>query len=177
VLPRWFAVLTAVLLFAGPASAQVLDPDGAGLASASLERVALTRSPSEPFFMPLRGPLESNFGYRWGRLHAGVDIAVLGTDRVRAALAGTVVKVGYQDRYAGYGNIVLLRHGNGFATLYAHLARVGVKVGERVDRRELLGRAGCTGSCTGQHLHFEVRILGKPVDPMPYLKSIAGSLR
>jgi len=138
---------------------------------------AFAREASGPFALPLRGRLESKFGYRWGRLHAGVDISVLGTDRVHAALAGTVVKVGYQDRYAGYGNIVLLRHGNGLATLYAHLARVGVKVGERVEQGELLGRAGCTGSCTGQHLHFEVRILGKPVDPMPYLKHVAGSLR
>lgn len=138
---------------------------------------AFAREASGPFALPLRGRLESGFGYRWGRLHAGIDISVLDTDRVGAALAGTVAKVGYQDRYAGYGNIVLLRHGDGFATLYAHLARVDVKVGERVDRRELLGRAGCTGSCTGQHLHFEVRILGKPVDPMPYLKHVAGSLR
>jgi murein DD-endopeptidase MepM/ murein hydrolase activator NlpD len=130
-----------------------------------------------PFALPLPGRLESKFGYRWGRLHAGVDISVLGTDRVHAALAGTVLKVGYQDRYAGYGNIVLLRHGNGLATLYAHLARMGVKVGEWVERGESLGRAGCSGSCTGQHLHFEVRILGKPVDPMPYLKDVAGSLR
>lgn len=136
---------------------------------------AFAREASVPFALPLRGRLESGFGYRWGRLHAGIDISVLDTDRVGAALAGTVAKVGYQDRYAGYGNIVLLRHGDGFATLYAHLARVDVKVGERVDRRELLGRAGCTGSCTGQHLHFEVRILGKPVDPMPYLKHVAGS--
>ena len=138
---------------------------------------AFAREAPEPFALPLGGRLESRFGYRWGRLHAGVDISVLDTDRVRAALAGTVAKVGYQDRYAGYGNIILLRHGDGFATLYAHLAHVGVKVGERVDRRELLGRAGCTGSCTGQHLHFEVRILGKPVDPMPYLNHVAGPLR
>jgi murein DD-endopeptidase MepM/ murein hydrolase activator NlpD len=138
---------------------------------------AFAREASGPFALPLRGRLESGFGYRWGRLHAGIDISVLDTDRVGAALAGTVAKVGYQDRYAGYGNIVLLRHGDGFATLYAHLARVDVKVGERVDRRELLGRAGCTGSCTGQHLHFEVRILGKPVNPMPYLKDVSGSLR
>jgi murein DD-endopeptidase MepM/ murein hydrolase activator NlpD len=142
-----------------------------------LATAAFAREASGPFALPLRGRLESGFGYRWGRLHAGIDISVLDTDRVGAALAGTVAKVGYQDRYAGYGNIVLLRHGDGFATLYAHLARVDVKVGERVDRREPLGRAGCTGSCTGQHLHFEVRILGKPVDPMPYLKHVAGSLR
>jgi murein DD-endopeptidase MepM/ murein hydrolase activator NlpD len=102
---------------------------------------------------------------------------VLGTDRVHAALAGTVVKVGFQNQYAGYGNVVLLRHGNGLATLYAHLARMDVSVGERVEQGELVGRAGCTGSCTGQHLHFEVRVAGKPVNPMPYLKDVAGSLR
>lgn len=138
---------------------------------------AVARQGPGTFALPLRGLLESNFGYRWGRLHAGVDIAVLGTDRVHAALAGTVVKVGYRNNYAGYGNIVLLRHGNGLATMYAHLARIGVKVGQQVDRGELLGRAGCTGSCTGQHLHFEVHVGGKPVNPMPYLKDVAGSLR
>jgi murein DD-endopeptidase MepM/ murein hydrolase activator NlpD len=127
--------------------------------------------------LPLRGRLESGFGYRWSRLHAGVDISVLGTDRVHAALAGTVVRVGFQNQYEGYGNVVLLRHGNGLATLYAHLARMDVRVGERVEQRELVGRAGCTGSCTGQHLHFEVRFGGKPVNPMPYLKGVAGSLR
>jgi len=138
---------------------------------------AVARQAPGTFALPLRGPLESNFGHRWGRLHAGVDIAVLGTDRVRAALAGTVVKVGYQNHYAGYGNIVLLRHGKGLRTMYAHLARIGVKVGQRVERGELLGSAGCTGSCTGQHLHFEVHIAGKPVNPMPYLKDVARSLR
>ncbi|HVD11347.1 MAG TPA: M23 family metallopeptidase [Gaiellaceae bacterium] len=170
---RFVAALAAASLLLIPSAfAQPADSGGEGLAMAAFAREA-----SGPFALPLRGRLESGFGYRWGRLHAGIDISVLDTDRVGAALAGTVAKVGYQDRYAGYGNIVLLRHGDGFATLYAHLARIGVKVGQRVDRRELLGRAGCTGSCTGQHLHFEVRILGKPVDPMPYLKHVAGSLR
>lgn len=138
---------------------------------------AFARETPGQFALPLRGRLESNFGDRWGRLHAGVDISVLKADRVHAALAGTVVKVGFQNHYAGYGNIVLLRHRGGLATMYAHLARMGVKVGDRVERGELLGRAGCTGSCTGQHLHFEVRIKGNPVNPMPYLKDAASSLR
>jgi murein DD-endopeptidase MepM/ murein hydrolase activator NlpD len=142
-----------------------------------LSVAAVARYGPRAFALPLRGPLESNFGYRWGRLHAGVDIAVLGTDRVHAALAGTVVKVGYQDHYWGYGNIVLIQHGAGLATMYAHLARIGVQAGQAVERGELLGRAGCTGSCTGQHLHFEVHVAGKPVNPMPYLKDLAGSLR
>jgi murein DD-endopeptidase MepM/ murein hydrolase activator NlpD len=121
------------------------------------------------FAVPLRGPLESPFGYRWGRLHAGLDIAVLRTDRVHAAYAGTVARVGYLSRYAGYGNSVVIRHGNGLVTLYAHLASFRVRVGEQVSGGELIGRAGCTGSCTGAHLHFELRERGRPVNPMRYL--------
>jgi murein DD-endopeptidase MepM/ murein hydrolase activator NlpD len=166
------ALVAASLLLIPSAFAQPADSGGARLST-----TAFSGQASGPFALPLRGRLESGFGYRWGRLHAGVDISVVGTDRVHAALAGTVVKVGFQNQYAGYGNIVLLRHGNGFATLYAHLASMGVKVGERVERGGLMGRAGCTGSCTGQHLHFEVRIAGKPVNPMPYLRDVAGSLR
>lgn len=166
------ALAAASLLVVPSAFAQPADSGGEGLAVG-----AVARHVPGTFALPLRGPLESNFGYRWGRRHLGVDIAVLGTDRVHAALAGTVVKVGYRNHYVGYGNIVLLQHGNGLATMYAHLARIRVKVGQRVDRGEFLGRAGCTGSCTGQHLHFEVHIAGKPVNPMPYLKDVAGSLR
>jgi murein DD-endopeptidase MepM/ murein hydrolase activator NlpD len=170
---RLLAVLAAASLLSIPSAfAQPADSDGEGLVAAAFAREA-----SVSFTLPLRGRLESPFGYRWGRLHAGVDISVLDTDRVHAALAGTVLKIGYQNHYAGYGNIVLLRHGNGLATMYAHLARIGVKVGQRVERGELIGRAGCTGSCTGEHLHFEVHVAGKPVDPMPYLKDVAGSLR
>jgi murein DD-endopeptidase MepM/ murein hydrolase activator NlpD len=153
------AVLTA------SASAQVADSGGGGLRLAAEVRSAQARA----FAVPLRGPLESGFGYRWGRLHAGLDIAVLGTDRVRAALGGVVTKVGYQANYAGYGNVVVIRHGGGLATLYAHLAAYGVRVGEEVERGVPIGRAGCTGSCTGEHLHFEVRVRGKPVNPLRYL--------
>lgn len=160
-------VTLCVALLAAPlAKAQVLgSPDG--MASA-----AEARATAGPFFLPLRGPLESPFGYRWGRLHAGVDIGALQADRVHAALAGVVTKVGYQRYYEGYGKIVELRHGEGLVTLYAHLASYGVRPGEWVGRGELLGRAGCTGSCTGQHLHFEVRIQGRPVNPMRFLRGM-----
>jgi len=124
------------------------------------------------FAVPLKGPFESPFGYRWGRLHAGVDIAVLKTNRVRAALDGVVVKTGYQESYGGYGNVIVIRHRPGFVTLYAHLASIGVHRGERVTRGELIGRAGCTGSCTGAHLHFEVRAHGRPVNPERFLPGL-----
>lgn len=158
------ALAAVVLLSVAPASAQIADSDGEGLARASTAHAV-----AEPFALPLRGPNESPFGSRWGRLHAGLDLGVLGTDRVHAALARTVAKVGYQRSYGGYGNVVLIQHGDGLQTLYAHLASYGVKPGQRVGRGELIGRAGCTGSCTGQHLHFEVRNHGKPVNPMRFL--------
>ena len=122
------------------------------------------------FALPLNGPLHSGFGPRWGRTHSGLDIAVLGTDRVRAALAGTVDAVGYLDSYGGYGNVVRIRHGDGVRTLYAHLASSSVEVGEWVDRGAPIARAGCTGSCTGPHLHFEVRVNGRAIDPLPFLR-------
>ncbi len=124
------------------------------------------------FAVPLKGPFESPFGYRWGRLHAGVDIAVLKTNRVRAALDGVVVKTGYQESYGGYGNVIVIRHRPGFVTLYAHLASIGVHPGERVTRGEPIARAGCTGSCTGAHLHFEVRVHGRPVNPERFLPGL-----
>jgi murein DD-endopeptidase MepM/ murein hydrolase activator NlpD len=124
---------------------------------------------ADSFAVPLRGPFESPFGMRWGRLHAGIDIAVLGTDQVRAAGDGVVTAVGYVEEHGGYGNIVEIRHGPGLVTLYAHLASIQVEVGEIVQRGEPIGHAGCTGSCTGPHLHFEVHVNGKPVDPLGFL--------
>lgn len=162
------AGLPAAAFLAASASAQVADSGDAGLRAAAEARSGQARA----FALPLRGQLESNFGYRWGRLHAGVDIAVLGTDRVRAAHTGVVTKVGYQAHYAGYGNVVVIRHGDGLTTLYAHLAGYSVRVGQAVERGEEIGRAGCTGSCTGEHLHFEVRVRGKPANPMRYLDAV-----
>ena len=119
--------------------------------------------------MPLRGPFESPFGTRWGRLHAGVDIAVLQTNQVRAADDGVVTAVGYVAEHGGYGNIVEIRHGPGLVTLYAHLETIQVERGDIVQRGQPIAHAGCTGSCTGPHLHFEVHVRGVPVDPLGFL--------
>jgi murein DD-endopeptidase MepM/ murein hydrolase activator NlpD len=119
--------------------------------------------------VPLRGPLFERFGYDRGRLHGGIDIAVLGTDRVRAALPGVVTAVGYLESYSGYGNTVKIRHPDGVQTMYAHLAAARVRVGDSVFAGQTIGRAGCTGSCTGPHLHFEVRVRGRRVDPLKFL--------
>lgn len=159
------AALVAALVLTPTAAAKPLEPKGF---DAPKEREP-KRVVRPAFAMPLDGPLYSGFGYRWGRLHAGVDIAVLGTDVVRAALPGVVTSVGYLSDYSGYGNVVRIRHAGAVETMYAHLASANVRVGERVDAGQPIARAGCTGSCTGTHLHFEVRIRGRLVDPMRFL--------
>ena len=126
--------------------------------------------------VPLSGRFESPFGYRWGRLHAGIDVSVLRDDRVGAALPGVVTAAGWLPEYSGYGLVVRIRHGGGLSTLYAHLARAAVKRGQEVEAGQLIGRAGCTGSCTGQHLHFEVHERGKPVDPLRFLSDAVRSI-
>jgi murein DD-endopeptidase MepM/ murein hydrolase activator NlpD len=132
--------------------------------------------PSVEWTVPLEGRFESPFGYRWGRLHSGIDISVLREDRVRAALPGVVTAAGWLPHYAGFGLMVRIRHGGGLSTLYAHLARAIAKPGQEVAAGEIVGRAGCTGSCTGQHLHFEVHERGKPVDPLRFLGDAVRSI-
>jgi murein DD-endopeptidase MepM/ murein hydrolase activator NlpD len=114
---------------------------------------------------PVSGPVTSPFGYRWGRLHAGIDIGAPSGTPIYAANSGTVL-VGCGG---GYGNCVMIDHGGGFVTLYAHQTSVFVSAGQQVSRGQNIGTVGCTGSCTGPHLHFETRINGVPQDPMQYL--------
>jgi murein DD-endopeptidase MepM/ murein hydrolase activator NlpD len=151
------AALSVALLLALEASAYPASPGA-------------VRDETVVFAVPLEGPLFERFGYARGRLHAGIDIAVLRTDAVRAALAGQVTVTGYLPQYSGYGKVVKLRHAGRVVTMYAHLASARVKAGQWVERGEVIARAGCTGSCTGTHLHFEVRVRGKLVDPLRYLK-------
>lgn len=125
----------------------------------------------EPFELvwPAQGQLTDGFGLRWGRLHSGIDIGILSRLRVLAAAAGRVEATGYLPGYEGYGNVVLVDHRDGHETLYAHLSQVDVRQGEWVSAGRPLGLAGCTGSCTGTHLHFELRVRGEAVDPLPFL--------
>jgi len=101
--------------------------------------------------------------------HHGLDIGMLRSLSVSAAAPGKVVAVGYATGFEGYGNIVLVRVTPQVVTLYAHLSSYRVHVGQEVRRGELLGIAGCTGYCTGTHLHFEVRENGVAVDPRKFL--------
>jgi len=113
---------------------------------------------------PTAGPVTSPFGQRWGRLHAGIDIGAPSGQPIYAANDGTVIG----GCGGGYGNCIMIDHGDGMVTLYAHQTTIYVYSGP-VTRGQQIGTVGCTGSCTGPHLHFETRINGTPYDPMAYL--------
>ncbi len=115
---------------------------------------------------PVNGPIVSPFGMRWGRLHAGVDIAVPSGTPVHAAKSGRVLIAGW---VGGYGNYTCIGHGGGLSTCYAHQTSIGVSVGQSVSQGQVIGASGCTGHCFGPHVHFETRINGAPVNPMGYL--------
>ncbi len=144
------------------ASAQVTNQlQGAGSAPAGP-----IRQGGGGYIWPVNGPVVSPFGMRWGRLHAGVDIAVPAGTPIRAAASGTVAMAGWMG---GYGQYTCIQHGGGVATCYAHQSSIGVGSGASVKQGQVIGSVGCTGHCFGDHLHFEVRINGSPVDPMGYL--------
>lgn len=115
---------------------------------------------------PARGPVTSGYGMRWGRRHEGIDIGARSGAAVVAARAGQVSFVG---RMGGYGNLVLVNHGGGIVTAYAHLSSFSVSSGQQVSGGQRIGSVGCTGSCTGPHLHFEVRVNGAPRNPRSFL--------
>src|ERR1043165_2569587 len=116
------------------------------------------------FEWPADGIVSSPFGPRVGGFHPGIDIGSLRDLEVRAASSGRVTAVGPVTGYDGYGLVVVLDLGRGFTRLYGHLARPLAHVGELVYPGERIGVAGCTGWCTGTHLHFELRDRGTPVD-------------
>jgi murein DD-endopeptidase MepM/ murein hydrolase activator NlpD len=118
------------------------------------------------FIWPVNGPVTSPFGWRWGRMHEGIDIGVGDGTPIHAAASGRVVYAGWMD---GYGNLVAIDHGRGISTAYGHQSRLAVSVGQVVSQGQTIGYVGCTGHCFGPHLHFEVRINGAPVDPLGYL--------
>jgi murein DD-endopeptidase MepM/ murein hydrolase activator NlpD len=124
------------------------------------------RHGSGQLIWPVNGPLVSPFGMRWGRLHAGIDIAVPSGTPIRAADSGRVVLMGW---VGGYGNYTCVQHAGSLSTCYAHQSSFATSNGASVSQGQVIGYVGCTGHCFGDHLHFETRINGSPVDPMGYL--------
>ena len=115
---------------------------------------------------PVSGPVVSGFGMRWGRLHAGIDIAVPSGTPIHAADGGRVILMGW---VGGYGNYTCIQHTGSLSSCYAHQSSFATSNGASVSRGQVIGYIGCTGHCFGDHLHFETRVNGSPVDPMGYL--------
>lgn len=115
---------------------------------------------------PCDGVVVSGFGMRWGRMHEGIDIGCAFGTPNRAAASGTVI---YSGWLGGYGNLVVVDHGNGLSTAYAHATSLLVRVGQSVSQGQTVSLVGSTGNSSGPHLHFEVRVNGSAVDPLFYL--------
>ena len=166
------------LLAAVGAKREDLEEDARGLRSQSLKLaneiiraqggpVAAVGAPSSAGFVwPANGPLTSGFGWRWGRMHEGIDVGVGYGTPLAAAAAGTVIVAGWSG---GYGNLVVIDHGNGISTAYGHQSRIAVSSGQQVAQGSIIGYVGSTGHSTGPHLHFEVRVNGSPNNPLNYL--------
>jgi murein DD-endopeptidase MepM/ murein hydrolase activator NlpD len=156
--------------YAGEAAA--LQAQSANLAAqiqASRATFTYSSSDSTPsssgLIWPVGGPVVSPFGWRWGRMHEGIDIAAGYGTPIAAAASGVVIYAGWMG---GYGNLIIIDHGGGLATAYGHQSSFAVGGGS-VSQGQVIGYVGCTGHCFGPHLHFEVRINGSPVDPLGYL--------
>jgi murein DD-endopeptidase MepM/ murein hydrolase activator NlpD len=121
---------------------------------------------------PVHAQVTSPFGWRrhpiFGvrKFHTGVDLAGPNHSAIRAADSGSVLYTGW---YGGYGKVVIISHGNGMATLYAHMSRTAAEVGQNVSKGDVIGYEGTTGFSTGPHLHFEVRVNGTPNNPLNFL--------
>jgi murein DD-endopeptidase MepM/ murein hydrolase activator NlpD len=149
------------------AEANALAAEDAGIRGQLAAAQAGDTTPSaHGLIWPVSGPVTSPFGYRWGRLHAGIDIGVPYGTPIHAAAAGRVVLAAWTG---GYGNYTCIDHGGGLATCYGHQSSYAVSAGAEVSQGQVIGYVGNTGHSFGAHLHFEVRINGVPVDPLGYL--------
>ena len=139
---------------------------------AAVAQIVRRGTKSKPTYMyPVTNwNVTSNYGYRWGRLHAGTDVGVPVGTTVRASRAGQVVTAGW---VGGYGNCVMIDHGDGVWTVYGHLSEFSTSVGSYVNQGDQIALSGNTGRSTGPHLHFEIRVNGSSVDPTPYLQGTA----
>ena len=133
----------------------------------NLYRIAAQKA---PFAVPLKGSFRytSGFGMRWGRMHKGTDFAAPHGTPIYATADGVVIHAGWQS---GYGRMVKIKHEFGIETRYAHNSKLFVKKGQRVSRGQKIAAMGNTGRSTGTHLHYEVRVGGKAVNPMIYIKA------
>lgn len=139
------------------------DTDRGGLTT------SMTQEAPDAWVLPLDDyRFTSPYGMRWGRLHAGVDLGVAEGTPYKAVHAGVVKLARW---YGGYGNAIIIDHGNGIETVYGHSSKLLVKEGQKVQAGDVIGLAGNTGHSFGSHLHLEVHVDGTPTDPIPWLRA------
>ena len=157
------------------ADAAIADRDGAERASRGDNRDGVDRTEvsaeeqaADVWLLPIEEyTFTSPYGVRWGKLHAGIDLAAPEGMPYKAIHAGTVTKAGYNG---GYGNSITVQNADGTEVIYAHSRRVLVRVGDQVKAGQVLGEVGSTGAAFGTHLHLEMHVKGQPIDPIPYLR-------
>jgi murein DD-endopeptidase MepM/ murein hydrolase activator NlpD len=165
------------------AASAILSQDSVNLSELIRQRVRIERNQTvDPggvviigtgqLAFPVNASITSEFGYRlhpilgYEKFHAGLDFGADQGEVIRSAAPGTVIFAGW---YGGYGNTVVIDHGNGITSLYGHAEGLYAEEGQQVQRGEPISLVGSTGLSTGPHLHFEIRSNGEPIDPMPYL--------
>lgn len=148
---------------------QIVQEIAEATAGATLPAGPLPSPSAAGFIWPVEGTLTSPFGYRWGRMHEGIDISVPEGTPIHAAADGTVILMQSEAESGGYGNYTCIDHGGGLSTCYAHQSSFATSVGAGVSQGDVIGLSGNTGHSTGPHLHFEVRVNGVPTDPLGYL--------
>jgi murein DD-endopeptidase MepM/ murein hydrolase activator NlpD len=168
---------TSPALLGGPVTAST--PEQAIRASTELAELANAQAPApgsavKPasavtarWVRPNAGPLGSPFGRRWGSMHSGIDLAGSYGSAILAASAGVVLYAGPEQ---GYGRLVRIQEPDGTQTWYGHMSKYLVKAGDHVQAGQLIARVGAAGDATGPHLHFEVHVGGRAVDPVPFLR-------
>ncbi|MBE6022109.1 MAG: M23 family metallopeptidase [Cellulosilyticum sp.] len=150
-------------------SEPVIKVIGYGVKEKPAEDVVVKSNGSSNLIHPLKGAgyISSTYGSRWGGFHKGIDFAASSGTPIYASAGGKVIYSGYNS--GGYGNLVIIEHSDGYQTYYAHCSRLYVNVGDSVSQGERIAGVGTTGDSTGNHLHFEVRRNGTPVNPSNYL--------
>ena len=152
--------------------AQIRAAQAAAAAAAAASTSTSTAASSDAtpssggLIWPVLAPITSPFGWRWGRMHEGLDLGAAYGSPIHAAASGTVIYCGWES---GYGNLTVIDHGGNLATAYGHQSSIAVSCGQTVTQGQVIGYVGSTGHSTGPHLHFEVRVNGNPVDPLGYL--------
>ncbi len=141
-------------------------PEEAAVNRAEAQLLSAPATSVSSLIWPVQGVMTSGFGPRWGRQHNGIDLAANTGTNVIAAGAGQVISAGFNG---GFGNLVLIDHGGGLVTAYAHLNAINVRSGQQVTAGNSVGTVGSTGNSTGPHLHFETRVNGVAYNPLQYL--------